>query len=128
MGTLMKSFLLGTTGTIALLFSLVFGSIPRSLRKETNISNLYARIFPIYFGCLNMIFVHTNTNYANNINMLILIISIISATVLFLIAFSQDFFDLGIFGWTIYYFAIFLLHVIILAILLNIDKMFGLIT
>lgn len=127
MSTLAKSFMLGTTGAIALLFSLIFGNIPTSLRKETSLSNLYARVFPIYFGCINIIFVYANNSNVSDQNMLIFVISIFSSIILFLIAFLQNFYDLNLFGWSIYILVVFLLHVFILLILSRMNKMFGLI-
>jgi hypothetical protein len=132
MNIFLKSFTLGTTGAIALIFSFVFSQIPSSIKKSSTINNLYARVFPLYFGCMNVILVYFYQYFSvyqnqKKIAILILIMGILSTTIIFLIAYTQQFYNLYFKGWLFYYITVFFLQLFVFTLLIYINKSFNII-
>lgn len=116
---IIKPFIVGSSSIVTLLFYLVYFSIPKSIKALSN--EYYAIIAPIFFGITNIIFVNLLQQKIINKNILILLISVLSASLVFTVAFFSGAYNFQGTSWILYFLLLWIMHYVAYNILYVLD-------
>ncbi len=116
-----KQFIIGSNGLIAIMFYLIYFSIPNNIKTITN--ERYALLPPLYFGLMNIFMIGIKKYYQFDDITTVLIASFLSSFFIFVIVYFNKVYKIQNKEWFLYYVVLFGLHLIAFSVINEMDNL-----
>lgn len=112
---IVKQFIIGSNGLIAIMFYLIYFNIPNNIKTITN--EKYALLPPLYFGLMNIFMIGIKKYYKLDDITTILLAGFMSSFFVYMIAYFNNIYKIEKKEWIVYYATLVVLHFITFSVI-----------